>query len=498
MQLEPIILSVKQVTEAATSKINPNLPSSAFLLNQVEERGLIWRTRITHELKTQDPFMQEEFLAKKWAEDIKNGDVNPVKLSEAVKLFMSTATTLGNSISLSYWDQQATQFESANNNDTEELFTVSKLLDLEWQKLIDEARLQWQHEQLAIKRAKFTQDMFELINNVEIVTQHIQTLGFDPHIYFSPLATGELKPGDIELIKRWSSYLEDDDGIKRLCELLGRIRHDEARERLESVKVSHNVDIPTSNLNSKEEIIGIKLGNDIENAIPSELALLSDPDASLLFDLKLIESRLMCFDLQGAGFISEEREIIEEHLANEEKENGPFIICVDTSGSMTGEPEAVAKAVTLFIASTAEKQKRSCYLINFSNDIHYFDVGKGVGLESLIEFLKMSFNGGTDVTPAISHAIKVMSEEVYKDADLLVISDFIMGNIPKRLVSKIERLQQNGNQFYSLTIASIDKSEQLGALFDDEWVFDPYTSSVKELVKFKRELNSKTRSQANG
>jgi hypothetical protein len=73
-----------------------------------------------------------------------------------------------------------------------------------------------------------------------------------------------------------------------------------------------------------------------------------------------------------------------------------------------------------------------------------------------------------------------------------------MGNIPKRLVSKIERLQQNGNQLYSLAIASIEKTEQLETLFDDEWVFDPYTSSVKELVKFKRELNSKTRSQANG
>lgn len=497
MQLDPIILSVKQVAEAATSQINPNLPSSTFLLKQVEERGLIWRTHVNHELETTDPFKQEEFLAKKWAEDIKNGDVNPVKLSEAIKLFMSTATTLGNSISQSYWEQQATRFASANDNETDELFTVSKLLNLEWQKLIDEARLQWQFEQLAMKRAKFTQDLFELINNVEIVTQRIQTLGLDPNIYFS-FGTGELAPKDIELIKRWASYLENDEGVKRLCELLGRIRHAEARERLESVKVNHNVEIPTPNSNSKEEIIGIKLGNDIENTIPSELALLSDPDTSLLFDLKLIESRLMCFDTQGVDFISEEHEIIEEQFANEEKENGPFIICVDTSGSMAGEPEAVAKAVTLFIASTAEKQRRSCYLINFSNEIHYFDVGKGVGLESLIEFLKMSFNGGTDVTPALSHAIKVMSEEAYTDADLLIISDFIMGNIPKRLVSKIERLQQNGNQLYSLAIASIEKTEQLETLFDDEWVFDPYTSSVKELVKFKRELNSKTRSQANG
>jgi hypothetical protein len=44
--------------------------------------------------------------------------------------------------------------------------------------------------------------------------------------------------------------------------------------------------VPVIDVTSKEEIIGIRLGKDIEHALSPELALLSDSDASLLFDLK--------------------------------------------------------------------------------------------------------------------------------------------------------------------------------------------------------------------
>lgn len=40
------------------------------------------------------------------------------------------------------------------------------------------------------------------------------------------------------------------------------------------------------------------MGRDIEH-IAAQLALLADPETSILFDLKYVESRLMCFDMQG-------------------------------------------------------------------------------------------------------------------------------------------------------------------------------------------------------
>ncbi len=64
-------------------------------------------------------------------------------------------------------------------------------------------------------------------------------------------------------------------------------------ERLHKGQQSHRREIINStvqysvlkpDIHSNEEIIGIKLGKDLENIMPQELALLSDPDSELLFD----------------------------------------------------------------------------------------------------------------------------------------------------------------------------------------------------------------------
>jgi len=81
----------------------------------------------------------------------------------------------------------------------------------------------------------------------------------------------------------------------RCVTCFGKLRDVELSGRIESVKIARNVEVYTPDINSREEIVGLKLGRDLEHAIPSELALLSDPDASLFFDLKYVESRLMCF-----------------------------------------------------------------------------------------------------------------------------------------------------------------------------------------------------------
>lgn len=57
-----------------------------------------------------------------------------------------------------------------------------------------------------------------------------------------------------------------------------------------------------------------------------------------------------------------------------EEQSGPFIICVDTSGSMSGEREEFVKSAILAIAELTEQQDRKCYLINFSNDIACIEI----------------------------------------------------------------------------------------------------------------------------
>ena len=47
-------------------------------------------------------------------------------------------------------------------------------------------------------------------------------------------------------------------------------------------------------------------------------------------------------------------------------ELGPIILCLDTSGSMRGAREVVAKALALECLRGAHRQSRPCYLYAFS------------------------------------------------------------------------------------------------------------------------------------
>ena len=119
----------------------------------------------------------------------------------------------------------------------------------------------------------------------------------------------------------------------------------------------------------------------------------------------------MCFEMEGIQ--ANYHEIEEERMieVEEEEKLGPMIICVDTSRSMQGSPETIAKAVTLFIATRAVSQKRNCLLINFSTSIETLDLSGKIGIAKAIEFLQCSFHGGTDASPAFEYALEMMSKK---------------------------------------------------------------------------------------
>lgn len=45
---------------------------------------------------------------------------------------------------------------------------------------------------------------------------------------------------------------------------------------------------------------------------------------------------------------------------------GPILLCVDTSGSMRGARETVAKALALECMRAAKEQERDCYVFAFA------------------------------------------------------------------------------------------------------------------------------------
>ena len=138
---------------------------------------------------------------------------------------------------------------------------------------------------------------------------------------------------------------------------------------------------------------------------------------------------------------------------------GPLVVCLDTSHSMAGGRETLAKAVVLETVRTAYAQGRPCLLFAFSGTSDLAELrlapprrsraarrrrssrgsrgeGGGIsdraGLTRLLDFLGCSFGGGTDVAGPLRRALDVLEQPaeddvIYSGADLLLVSD---GELP--------------------------------------------------------------------
>lgn len=119
----------------------------------------------------------------------------------------------------------------------------------------------------------------------------------------------------------------------------------------------------------QQETRGLTRSDDISRLLPSESALLARGrnirQAKLLFFAKLAEKSLSTYERDGWGdfptnIVPERREV------RPTADRGPILLCVDTSGSMRGARETVAKALTLECMRAAKEQERGCYVFAFS------------------------------------------------------------------------------------------------------------------------------------
>ncbi|MGI9306612.1 MAG: VWA domain-containing protein, partial [Gammaproteobacteria bacterium] len=359
--------------------------------------------------------------------------------------------------------------------------TLRALLQETWQKLLDEEYAKWELEKIAEYRRALLEELQNALELIQQLADALEALSIEPGLLFD-LSKDNISLSDIEKIKRWANYLSQDENVRRLCEMLGRMRTAAGVKRREIIMSSETIPAVHVDANSKEEIAGVCAGNDIEYALPQEKALLADEDTALLFDLKFAERRLMQFDMTGSEIydLTEEKE--KETEISEKEKTGPVIVCVDTSGSMKGAPETVAKAVSLYMAAAAMKQKRDCYLINFSTGIKTLDLSGRQSIAGLLKFLRLSFGGGTDAAPAIAHALQMMQTKNYKKADLLIVSDFMMDELPAALHPQIAAAKENGNKFHSLSIGGNFLRQALKDLFDNEWAYNPQNGGVRQLL----------------
>lgn len=440
----------------------------------LDEKIRTWAYQAKSNLDEQHPYQQvgQQLVAWQQIEHI----TQPL-FSQMFQEYQQFMQLLGMPDLTTLWQAQ---FQTMTMTNASMLSTQFQLVKEKWQRQLTEAVAQWEFEQLALQRDAFLDEIKDFLATLQKMAKHKDSVGLETGILLD-YSAGKLTAQDTAQFEEWCDYLEKDTELLRLCKMIGNAQPTHVKRRRihrkkEQVSQDH---VSVNALQSQEEIVGIQLARELSLALPSERALLSDPELELLFDLKYLESNLMSLHMQGqqTGRILEDP----HQYTQPHSQKGPMIVCLDTSGSMHGQPELIAKAITLYLAIQGMKSKRAVYLINFSTDLTILELQKKTALDDVIHFLSQSFHGGTDLLPALEHSLTILDRPDFVQADLVVISDFIMGHLPEMLMLGIEQQQQQGTGFYAVAIANLRFEHLNQGLFDHQWIYQAKTGQVLSL-----------------
>lgn len=158
----------------------------------------------------------------------------------------------------------------------------------------------------------------------------------------SALGLGPGMPGsnDPRAVAALFKRVRADPALRRICEMAGRFRR--VAQSKQRRKVRHGLD----------DVVGVEPGGDIERLLPIELGKLLVPELELDTLRRIAEMQAFC----------------REHHAVEPVGKGPVMVCLDESGSMSGDRIHTAKALALALAWVARHQKRWCALVAYAGD----------------------------------------------------------------------------------------------------------------------------------
>ena len=315
------------------------------------------------------------------------------------------------------------------------------------------------------------------------------------HVWNDGLGSWNRIPWD--KMEAFAKRLERDPQLRELANLLGRwqeARREEIEQLMEEPLARESW---TPSPYGKSEIIGIHHSDDLSALLPSEVALLSSVETGTLFSLKYVEKKLLTFQYRSQERSPERRPEEVTQVERSVDQPGPFFICVDTSGSMFGAPERIAKALALALLEMALHQHRRVFLISFSTGIQTIEMtGIEQDLGRFIDFLSMSFHGGTDLQPALREVLDQLETERYAQADVLVLSDFAIPRLDRQTYDRIQRQRHDhGTSFHSLYIARRPEPTDIpAAVFDHHWTYDlddpkVLRRTVDRLQQLRRPLN---------
>ena len=248
-------------------------------------------------------------------------------------------------------------------------------------------------------------------------------------------------------VLRISRMLDQIPELAQIIHALGRCHLSEETEIRSSINVeviseslaqcmeNNTVHIP----DMPGETRGIYRSDRIARMLPMEAYLLVHPHLRLVWHARRAERSLLSYEEDDR---MEEVRLHQARVSRPRPSSqpgkrqmmGPILVCVDTSGSMKGGAEEVAKAVVLEAMRTAHAEHRPCYVFAFGSSDELIEMELTVdsdGINALMQFLRQGFRGGTDICGPLETIISKIEDQQWQLADLLIASDGEFGATPE-------------------------------------------------------------------
>lgn len=276
----------------------------------------------------------------------------------------------------------------------------------------------------------------------------------------------------LQNISRYSRILEKNREIKKMIDLLGRIELEYGSKRL-----------AITNFGSSE-IYSIGISKDIQHILPIELVKLENETLKNLFFANFSEGKLLTYQLRGKYWVGG---------TPKEKKRGPVVALVDTSGSMHGEPELLAKAMILSIVRIMLKKEREVKVILFSSIDQTYEIeltNKTKMSNEFLSFINCSFGGGTDFNTALKAGVKSLEEKKWEGADILFLTDGLSEVTDQALLSKWNDVKgKNDARIFTIifgndTAGGIEKISEHVYIFAncEDWNISDSPSNMIKLI----------------
>lgn len=292
------------------------------------------------------------------------------------------------------------------------------------------------------------------------------------------------------VLTQYRRYLEHAPGLLHLCDLVVRGTESPGLRAPEEVRPKPPAQTVVVDREMDEEY----------GTVLSDPGLLAFPDTEHLFARKYAAGTLLRSGYHRDRAVRPVQQTPERHASPRRRRRGRITLCVDTSGSMRGTPEEVARAAILGVVRAALLAGRPAAVLVYTDhleelvlpshkrdnlketEIPVRDTKTMAGssppvvpeavLTRLSELLNSTFFEGADIDPTLERALTALEQgDPDTFSDVMIVSDMRFPRIPPRQLNRMYNLQKRDlARFHALTVNEQALQDPLN-VFDYRWFF---------------------------